>query len=266
MTEQELRQRFNPEGSDLRQIQHTMLSIMKEIDGICQRNNLRYWLCGGTTLGAVRHGGFIPWDDDIDIEMPLEDVRKFIEIASKELPDHLVIQTHKTDSYYFFPFVKVRDRFSIIEEVTGIDRFYKYRGAFVDIFPTKACNPRLQAIAYQIQLNCLIRPAKYLHFKWFHTLLIGVYVMVQLVYRLFDFFDLLLKSKDIMIIYGCAKVNPKRPYNCIYPTRRIPFENTELSAPHDPDQYLRLIFGDYMKLPDLDKIAIHATKIEFIDQ
>lgn len=266
MNEEELRQRFNPEGSDLRLIQETMLSIMVEIDRICQKNGLRYWLCGGTTLGAVRHGGFIPWDDDIDIEMPVEDVRKFLKIAPSQLPKHLVIQDHHTDPYFMFPFVKVRDTRTRITELTKIDRYYKYKGAFVDIFPTKACNPFLQKVAYQIQLNCLIRPAKYIPFKWFNTMLIGVRCLVYLIYRLFDWIDLLLKSDDIMIVYGCAKVNPKRPYNCIYPTRRIPFENTELSAPHDPDQYLRLIFGDYMKLPDLDKIAIHATKIEFIDQ
>jgi len=264
MNDAQLRQRFNPEGSDLRVIQKTMLSIMVEIDRICQRNGLRYWLCGGTTLGAVRHGGFIPWDDDIDIEMPEEDVRKFLEIAPKQLPDHLVIQNHHTDKYFMFPFVKVRDINTKLTELTKIDRYYKYRGAFVDIFPTKSCNPMLQSIAYQIQLNCLIRPAKYIPFKWFNTLLIGVYCVVQLVYRLFDLIDILIKSDSIMIVYGCAKVNPKRPVDCIYPTQRIPFEDVELSAPHDPDQYLRLIFGDYMKLPDLDKIAIHTSKIEFL--
>ena len=62
-----LRNRFNPEGSLLRQHQLRMLDILIEIDKICQKHNINYWIDGGTLLGAVRHGGFIPWDDDIDI-------------------------------------------------------------------------------------------------------------------------------------------------------------------------------------------------------
>lgn len=66
---EELRQRYNPDGSLLRRQQMRMLHILVEVDKICQRHNIRYWLSSGTLIGAVRHGGFIPWDDDLDIEM-----------------------------------------------------------------------------------------------------------------------------------------------------------------------------------------------------
>ena len=67
--------------TQLRRAQLKQLSILEEIDRICRKHSIRYWLDGGSLLGAVRHGGFIPWDDDIDIAMPLEDMQRFVEIA-----------------------------------------------------------------------------------------------------------------------------------------------------------------------------------------
>lgn len=72
-------------ANNLRACQLKQLSILEEMDRICQKHHLTYWLDGGTLLGAVRHGGFIPWDDDIDIGMPLADMQKFIEVAPDEL-------------------------------------------------------------------------------------------------------------------------------------------------------------------------------------
>ena len=81
-----LRERFNPEGSLLRRMQHRMTEMLGEIDKICRRHNLKYWLCSGTLLGCVRHGGYIPWDDDLDIEMLREDYEKLLKILPEELP------------------------------------------------------------------------------------------------------------------------------------------------------------------------------------
>ena len=82
---------------NLRACQLKQLAILEEIDKICKRHKIEYWLDGGTLLGAVRHGGFIPWDDDIDIGMSLEDEKRFEEIAPKELPDWLYLQTPQSD-------------------------------------------------------------------------------------------------------------------------------------------------------------------------
>ena len=74
---------YNGEGTLLRQAQLRMLNILLEVDKICRKNNLSYWIDYGTLLGAVRHKGYIPWDDDIDISMPSDDYKKFTEIAIK---------------------------------------------------------------------------------------------------------------------------------------------------------------------------------------
>lgn len=118
-----------------RAVQLKQLDILKEIDALCQRHHIDYWLDGGTILGAVRHGGFIPWDDDIDIAMRLDDLPRFVEVAKQELPEHLYIQTPDTDRNVRLPIFKVRDKNSfLVENADDFTRPYG-KGLYVDIFP-----------------------------------------------------------------------------------------------------------------------------------
>ena len=84
-------------SANLRRLQLRMLDILMEIDKVCRRNSIRYWLDFGTLLGAVRHGGFIPWDDDLDIAVHDEDYDRFLACCAKELPEWLVVQTEITE-------------------------------------------------------------------------------------------------------------------------------------------------------------------------
>ena len=90
---EELRKRFNPEGSMLRRQQMRMLEILLEVDRICKKHDIPYWLSSGTLIGAMRHDGFIPWDDDLDIEMLRSDYLRLMEVLPKELPDWLARTT-----------------------------------------------------------------------------------------------------------------------------------------------------------------------------
>lgn len=122
----------------LRQLQLTELEILKEFVRICDKYGLRYYLVGGTLLGAVRHQGFIPWDDDIDVAMMRADYERFAEICQEELDSQYFYQSPETDPYYFLTYAKIRkNNTEIYEERFRNSKFHK--GIFIDIFPLDFC-------------------------------------------------------------------------------------------------------------------------------
>ena len=121
--------------SQLRKVQIKQLTILKEIDRICKKHHIEYWLDGGTLLGAVRHRGFIPWDDDIDIAMKASDLKQFETIAKKELPTWLFLQNRQTDPYCKEDITKIRDLNSLYIEYSDTFNQPYEMGIFVDIFP-----------------------------------------------------------------------------------------------------------------------------------
>jgi len=131
---------MNPEGQ--RELLHALeLKIALEIKRICEKNGLRYFLTAGTLLGAVRHGGFIPWDDDMDIGMPREDYDEFERACARDLGEAFLLQTWNTDPDYPFPAGKVRlkgtrapEKFAEGNHGGGAGR----DGIYVDIFPFDA--------------------------------------------------------------------------------------------------------------------------------
>ena len=118
-----------------RALQLKELAILREIDRIWRRHDIVYWLDGGTLLGAIRHGGFIPWDDDIDIAMRREDLPRFVEACRSDLPEGLVIQSPETDNNLRMPIYKVREVNSFFVEYDDDFHLDYAKGVFVDIFP-----------------------------------------------------------------------------------------------------------------------------------
>ena len=118
----------------LRCVQLTQLDMAKELKRICEKYHINYFLDCGSLLGAVRHQGFIPWDDDMDFGMMREDYDRFLEIAPKELPANLFLQTAETDSGYGYAFAKIRKNDSLyLERVSENSK--ENHGIFIDIFP-----------------------------------------------------------------------------------------------------------------------------------
>lgn len=119
---------------NIRVLQMVCLDILKEIDRVCAKHKILYWLDGGSMLGAVRHHGFIPWDDDLDIQMFRDDYNRFLQIAPQELGENYFLQTEKTDPDYPLFFAKVRKNNTFLDE-QQLDQFKIHKGIFVDIFP-----------------------------------------------------------------------------------------------------------------------------------
>lgn len=112
------------------------LQIFDEFDKICKKYNLRYFFIAGSLLGAIRHNGFIPWDDDIDIAMFREDYEKFLKIAKQELPPFLFLQNCSTETDYFYGHAKIRDsRTTAIRKTDWYSNVHFNQGIFIDLFP-----------------------------------------------------------------------------------------------------------------------------------
>lgn len=126
------------------ELQREALEIFKKISSLCEKHHLKYYLAAGTLLGAVRHGGFIPWDDDIDVDMPREDYKKLQKILHRECGHDLVFQEYQTDAHFPFPFTKVFLRNEITSQL-HYPQLNRCGHAFVDIFPLSRCPSRQRA-------------------------------------------------------------------------------------------------------------------------
>ena len=254
--QEKLRARFNPDGSLLRRHQLRMLEMLKYIDAVCRKHDIKYWLCSGTLLGAVRHGGFIPWDDDVDIEMLKEDYKKFVKVMKKEPQTDYVLQTHETDPNFYFVYAKLRDLHSSIEETNNL--CYKYNGIFIDIFILEPSSSlRLAKLSRYLRFR-----SQRLFSRKNPIADVLFYIYTYCLYPLFAFFSSVGSHGQLRQRHGSFFLRPRYIYD-IFPLQTMNFEGFDFFVPCNSDAYLKKIYGDYMKLPDLSAIRIHTLKINF---
>lgn len=271
-----------------RRIQLKELEIIKVFQDICKRHNLRYFAIGGTCLGAVRHKGFIPWDDDVDFAMPYEDYVKFLELCNVELPKSYSILT-PSNSKRFTPlsyYSKIHDVNTTFTPSYYVNLADAYRGIFIEIFPVHGLpiNERekrkilLYSCVYK-KLNAKLRfpfsmsPSAKGKILWLLSSPLKFFM---------PYYYFTSKHEKMMSRYpfGCSdevifpwrdsKPNKEGWYKNIFPYKyfksvvEIPFEDITISVPVDYDGYLRSDFGDYMKLPPEDQ-RIGDSKGAIID-
>lgn len=263
-TQAELRAKFNPDGSDLRRIQLRMLEMLKYVDKICRESNITYWLSSGTCLGAVRHEGFIPWDDDVDIEMLEDDYNRLIEILKNDTSSDFALQTPDNDPNYILRFNKLCDTKTEILTTNDIwHRHYRFKGVYIDIFALKPSNSRrlfLFAKKFNVQVmrlmgsksNTIRRIG-----KWFHNFnCIFIYPCLRFLNSI--------GAKETLRHKIPNSFPSERILSEVIPTQRVKFEDTELPIPSNADAYLRRIYGDYMTLPNVDEHKIHVTQVRYL--
>ena len=118
---------------NIKEMQKIELEMLLEVDRICKKFNIRYFLIAGTLLGAIRHKGFIPWDDDIDIIIPLNDYIKFCKVAEKELNKNYFLQNYKTDFTAMW-YTKIRKNNTTAIQANHKNKLH-HQGIWIDIFP-----------------------------------------------------------------------------------------------------------------------------------
>lgn len=261
--QRQFRDRFNPEGSDLRKMQLRMLEMLKYVDSICRENNIKYWLSSGTCLGAVRHGGFIPWDDDVDIELEKKDFKRLIKILQKD--DRYFLQSHSTDNEYYAPYVKLRDKESYLKERHSHDIHYKNHGIYIDIFCIEPSSSYLLSrISGTLQCR-LLYPLSSIKNKSLRNIL-----STGIIFPLHKILFPLISSLSKINSRGWYRHIPgsafyKRRFRDDFQTvKYIPFEDISLPVPCNAAGYLEKIYGDYNSLPPLESIVPHIKKVNFV--
>lgn len=260
----------------LRKLQHEMLTLLIEVDRICRKHNIQYFISYGTLIGAIRHKGFIPWDDDMDIEMLREDYEKFCEVCKTELDDSkFFLQNQETDKHYNWVFGKLKlKNTSYIR--TGQEHLKQKDGIFIDIFPLDSItnNKYKQKISMVICKACRKilwsevgkRTVKPIYLRWVYFLL--SFIPRKLIICIFRFFSGLDNKKETPYLvshnYFSGYIFDRRWFA---EKITVKFEGHEFYAPKGYHQILTSIYGDYMKLPPKDKRQgnSYASYIKFLD-
>lgn len=258
---------YNPEGSVLRKSQLAALDILTEFDRICRKHNLTYMLEFGTLLGAVRHGGFIPWDDDIDVTMPQADYKRFQEIAADELTDGFKLQNEFTEpqSGMGGGMFKIRkDNTLWINDYDDFRRHY-HKGISIDVFE----NQDYPNVSRKVLKFFRRRLSKAFGLTHYFNRLSFKNVVAYFLYPV----SAAIFGTVWKIICKVKKCDMEQPHierliysnpslkTDLYPVSEILFEGHSFMAPHNPDARLRDIYGDYMKLPPEKDRVLHAKFI-----
>lgn len=261
-TQEELRANYNPEGSELRRGQLRILEILKYIDKVCREQGIQYSLDSGNVLGAVRHGGFIPWDDDADIIMEWKDYRKFRRYVLKHPHPQFVLQCYRTDLHYFQLNGVMRDLNSEYVIDSPMHNCRKYRGMQVDIFPIERgafkSLHKLLAHAASFTNGRLAGRCNILAAAFFLATAVMA-LIARGVSRLFG------KQDVCMYFYG-SFFDEVYSYPDLFPSQAIPYEDTTLMAPNHVEAFLKSQYGDrYMDLPPKDARNHHSVKEYRVD-
>ena len=251
----------------------TELNILKAFICICKENKLQYYLVGGSAIGAIRHQGFIPWDDDIDVGMPRKDYNRFLEIAQVSLPDYYFLQTYETDPEYLANFAKIRDSRTTFIESSMKNRRINH-GVYIDVFPLDYYPEKHEKWFKFIELLQSARLSK--EFASQPSFKMRVTQFIALI--LFPSVNLTLRKRNEHIqsvevsskitnfcgAWGDRETVPAQLFGEGY---LVAFEDIEVLVPKDYDTYLQHIYGDYMKLPPAEKqVSHHHTEIIDLDK
>lgn len=264
----------------LKKVQQAELGILRDFISLCDRNHITYFGIAGTAIGALRHRGFIPWDDDIDIAMPREDHDRFVQIAKKQYADKYCVMNGLENSNY--PLLTTR---WMIKGTTFIEEPLKNidcpLGIFLDIYPLDKISDnerefRKQAFKAFFYSKLLILrsipfpvlgfsgiKAKIVHFicAAIHYLMALLHISKKWLYK---------KCLDVSTQYNELAEVKRLDFLCdttsfmnihftegMYPLKELPFEDIKLKFPANIEDNLRLEYGDYMKLPPEEKRKNH---------
>lgn len=247
---------------NLRPLWDAILEVYKVFSDICERNNLRYCADTGTALGAIRHGGFIPWDDDLDVQMPRPDYVRLIDLMRTELPKGYAWLDHNNCEEYGQGFGKiiVTDK-SKVDKVSQESGLKLCQGIFIDVFPLdgypdSGLSRFLRRIQNQI-IDLKLGVGKLLRIlglvldeeKFRNRLHQNVVDTYERRARKYPF-----GSTEKCVSIGVSRAFDDKPYPCKFfgTPKKVRFDSVEMYVQENVDGYLRTMFGDYHVLPPVE--------------
>ena len=261
--------------SDLKIIHKILLKIAESFHQVCENNKIQYYMLGGTMLGAIRHKGFIPWDDDMDFGVMAEDWSKLIEALNKELPQYYRVRDIKNTRGISNPSIKIEDARTIIKETDKPDEC-DVIGINIDVFPLNYTNERKNLFSKNGLIEKLIRLnlCRFLDYKskpLIKRVLSNVFkatlfpfpkdFLVSIIQKY-----LVTNNGTCITNYWGAWINKEIVSAEVMgrPAKYV-FEDTYFWGVAIPDEYLKHLYGDYMKIPPKDKIHYHVLDWKYRD-
>lgn len=266
---------------DLRKLQLVQVDMLKDLKTICEKHNIRFYLDSGTALGAVRHNGFIPWDNDIDVSMPYEDYERFLNLPQEEIGEKYFIQTYKSDENYYRAYARMRLNNTTMMYANNT-KYKTHHGIWIDIFPIVELNLGFEAkfkkllikIANTSRMQSLFEATKESIAKEKSKLSLK---LTELYYKLIPrkrrekLYDRILsyickaKNKNSVTSLWCS-ITSTIPKSCYEgEPAKVLFEGEYYPLPAKYHEYLTIKYGDYMKLPPENERVCHANLIVDFD-
>lgn len=258
----------------LREQQLILLDILKYFDGVCRKHNIKYTLCGGTLIGAIRHKGFIPWDDDIDIYITREEYEKFKKVWDKEKNDYYILTDTEDPNHISGGFVpKLYDNRTLVSDtIRGISH-----GLFMDIFVLDNIPDNVGRIISRMLSKYRINLFKFdrvkgkannmnIHFikRLIYLLLSKVYFSIMMIILKTIRYKYRNKTKTLLPIYDIGIGIDKNIIPSYYFSDFIlaDFEGEKFPVIAKYDEQLRKYYGDYMQLPpEEERVPLHIAKV-----
>ena len=250
-------------------VRQVQLEIAREIRRVCEENDISYFLAHGTLLGAVRHGGFIPWDDDMDMGMLRQDYEKFCRIAPEKLKPEFCLQTWYTEPNYALPFGKVMKRNTVYLENKKTRRLQD-NGIYVDIFPydyapedpaeQKKLTDTLLSIYRMKLMKSGYRPWMEEDRIVWKKRIVYLYYQVKSLFvgqkelaRDYDTLAVAIHNSNMVCEQSALPHPDYYERRCVEELADYSFEGEIFKGPKDYHKYLTDLYGDYMILPPEDQ-------------
>ena len=259
----------------LKRLKECERDMLAAFVAVCDKYKIKYTLQGGTLLGAVRHQGFIPWDDDVDVSLPRDEYERFISLAQSELPSYYFLQTKDTDKEYPNNFAKIRDsRTTFIE--TSARNLNINHGAYIDIFPIDYYPDGFKAKLFELKKKLLtwrINTAFYMPHMSFKSKIATVISCIlypsrrKAIEKREKLFSAVQPSERIVNNSGAWLEKEIIPRQWCEETMDMTFEGIKVKGSAKYDEGLTFVYGDYMQLPpEKDRKGHHFTDVVDLDK